>query len=58
MTLPNLAELRKAAVAVVGVVTQLIALGVLHGTALHVAQAVLSAATAAGVWVVPNKPKA
>lgn len=45
---------RKAIVAVVGGAAELVALGVLHGTALAVAQAVVAVATAAGVYTVPN----
>ena len=58
MKLPKLAEVRKVAVAVVGVVAQVVALGLLHGTALHWAQVVVAAATAVGVYGVPNAPKA
>lgn len=57
MKLPKPAEIRKAAIAVLGVIAQAVALGVLHGTALHYAQVVLAAATAAGVYVAPNAPK-
>lgn len=51
----RLAEYRKGITAVVGGVAELVALGVLHGTALAVAQAVIAAATAAGVVRLPNK---
>lgn len=57
MKLPTLAEARKAAVAVCGVIVQAVALGVIHGQALHYAQLALSAATALGVWRVPNAAK-
>ena len=50
-------QARKALVAVAGVVVQAVALGVLHGTALHYAQLFVALATAAGVYGVPNKPK-
>lgn len=52
------ASARKALVAVVGVVAQLVAVGVLSGSALHWAQVVLAALAAAGVYAVPNKPAA
>lgn len=52
-----LSEARKALIAVVGLVGQAVALGLLHGTALHVAQLVLAAGTALGVYGVPNKSK-
>lgn len=54
MSRPTLAEVRKAAVAVLGVIAQAVALGVLDGTALHVAQVILSVAVALGVYQVPN----
>lgn len=54
MKLPSVAEIRKGAVAVAGLVGQAIALGVLHGVVLHDAQLILAAATAVGVIVVPN----
>jgi hypothetical protein len=38
-------------------VGQVVALGVLHGTALHYAEAVIAGATAIGVYVVPNATK-
>lgn len=54
----KLARYRKAVAPAVGAVGQLVALGVLHGTALHVAQAVLALATFAGVVASPeNAPK-
>lgn len=56
MKLPTLAEARKAATAVVGAIAEAVALGVLHGTALHVAQLVIAGAVALGVFVVPNRP--
>jgi len=54
MTLPKLAEVRKSVAGAVGLVAQVVAAGVLSGTALHVAQAVLAIAAVAGVYVVPN----
>lgn len=53
----NLQTILKTVVAVLGLIGQLVSLGLLHGTALHWAQIILAAATAAGVYVVPNKPK-
>jgi hypothetical protein len=53
----KLAEIRKAVVPAVGLLAQVVALGVLHGTALEVASAVLWAAAVAGVYGVPNAPK-
>jgi hypothetical protein len=55
------ARFNKAAAPAVGLVAQVVALGVLHGTALHYAQALLAAATLVGVVVAPknaDKPKA
>ena len=54
MKLPKLAEVRKAVVAAVGLVAQIVAAGVLTGTVLHVAQAVLAVAALAGVYAAPN----
>lgn len=51
----KLAGARKAIVGVAGVAGQLLALGVLHGTAQHVAQVVVAVATAAGVYGVGNR---
>lgn len=48
------AEIRKAVMAAVGAVAQVVALGVLHGQLLHIAQAILSVATIAGVYGVRN----
>ena len=45
---------RKFVVAASGAVAQVIALGVLHGTALHDAQIALSVLTALGVYLTPN----
>jgi hypothetical protein len=55
--LPSLAEIRKGAVAVAGLAGQIVALNLLHGTAEHVAQVVLAAATALAVFGVPNADK-
>ncbi len=51
-----LAPIRKAVLAVFGLVAQLVALNVLHGQALQVAQGVLAGATALGVYFAPNVP--
>src|SRR5690348_14422610 len=48
---------RKGLVAGVGAVTELLSLGVLHGTAREWATAILAVVTAAGVTAVPNGPK-
>ena len=48
-------EARKAGVAVVGAAAEIVALGVVHGVALAVCQAVIAVGTAAGVYRVPNK---
>lgn len=53
----KLAEYRKAVVAGVGAVAELLALGVLHGTVQSVAQGVIAVATATGVYTVPNAGK-
>lgn len=55
MKLPNLATVRKAGVALVAVAGEALALGLLHGTAQNVAQLVIAAAAAIGVYAVPNK---
>lgn len=54
----GIAKARKTAATVVGFVAEGIALGVLHGTALSVAQGVLAVATALGVYAVSNKAAA
>jgi hypothetical protein len=54
MKLPTLTQARKAAVAVVAVAGEALALGLLHGTAQSIAQLVIAAAGAVGVYVVPN----
>ena len=51
------AQARKALVATAGLVGQLLALGLLHGTAEQAAQVVLAAATALGVYGVRNASK-
>ena len=57
MKLPSAGEMRKTLAAVAGVAAEAVALGILHGTALNVAQLIIAGATAAGVFVVPNAPK-
>lgn len=52
----RIAEARKALVAALGLVAQAVSAGVLHGQALAIAEGLLAAATAAGVWATPNKP--
>lgn len=52
----GIARARKTVAAVAGFIAEGIALGVLHGTLLHVAQGVLAVLTAAGVYAVANKP--
>ena len=47
--------MRKAAVAVAA---EALALGLLHGTAQNIAQLIIAAAGAVGVYAVPNTPKA
>lgn len=51
-----LTEARKFGVAVLGVIAQVIELGVLHGTALHWAQTVSGVVAAVLTYVVPNAP--
>lgn len=48
-------QARKFLVALAGAVAQVIELGLLHGSALHVAQAVSAFLTAVLVYHVPNK---
>lgn len=50
----NLANLRKTLVAVAGLIGQVAALGLLHGSAQHIAQIVLAGLAAVGVYAVPN----
>lgn len=50
----KLAEARKAVVAVVGALAEIVSLGLLHGRALDIANVVITLATATGVYVVPN----
>lgn len=52
--LAYVAWLRKGVVTVLGVIAQLISLGVLSGSALHWAQIIIAAATAVGVISIPN----
>lgn len=54
MKLPSVAEVRKAAAALAGVIGQVVALGLLHGTALHYAQVAIAVATFVSVFVIPN----
>lgn len=54
MKLPKLAQVRKALVALAGAVAQVVALGVVHGQALHWATVVIAVATVLGVHQVPN----
>lgn len=49
------ANIRKAIVAGVGVVATVANLGLVHGTAETVLQVIIAAATAAGVYAVPNR---
>ena len=56
MKLPSLAQIRKAAVAAVGLLAEALNAGLVHGTAARWAAVVIAAATAAGVYGVPNKP--
>jgi len=53
-SMQNMARYRKGVVAVVAGVAEIVSLGVLHGTALVVAEAVLAAAQAAGVIGIKN----
>ena len=48
-------EAKKAVVAVIGGAAELVALGVVHGAALVICQAVIAAGTAAGVYRAENK---
>jgi len=54
---PTLAEARKGLAAVAGVAAEAVALGVLHGATLNIAQLIIAAATAVGVYAVPNAPE-
>ena len=56
MKLPKPQAMRKALVAVAAVAAEAISLGVLHGTAQNIAQLVIAAAGAIGVYAVPNQP--
>lgn len=57
MSAISLAEIRKTIVGVAGVLTQLIPVLALHGEAERIASFVLAAATAVGVYLVPNKTR-
>ena len=50
----TLATVRKALVAVVAVAGEALTLGLLHGTVQNIAQLVIAAAGAIGVYAVPN----
>lgn len=52
--LADLRKYNKATVAVLGFLASLVSQGVLHGEAAHLVSALLAAATAVGVWAVPN----
>lgn len=54
----SLAEVRKFVVAVIGLVVEAVNAGLFTGTAAKIAAVVIAAATAAGVYVVPNGAKA
>jgi len=56
VTLPKAAVMRKALVAVAAAAGWAVAQGLLHGTAQTVAQLVVVAAGALGVYAVPNSP--
>ena len=56
MKLPKLATVRKAAVAAVAVIGEALVLGLLHGTAQNIAQLVIAAAGAFGVYAIRNEP--
>ena len=58
MTLPKLAEVRKTVAAVVGILAQALALGLLPVPYSTWATAVLAFATVAGVYQVKNEPVA
>lgn len=53
---PKFAQIRKLAVHVSGIVAAVVAAGVLSGTALVVALAVLAVATSVGIYRAPNAP--
>ena len=56
MKLPKLATVRKATVAAVAVIGEALVLGLLHGTAQNIAQLVIAAAGAFGVYAIRNEP--
>ncbi|MDP9102185.1 MAG: hypothetical protein M3N21_08590 [Actinomycetota bacterium] len=56
MSAARLGEYRKGLVALVTLLGQILALGVLSGNALHYAQLALAVLTAVGVVLVPNDP--
>ena len=51
-------EVRKTITATCGLLAEVLATGVLHGTAEHVVQGVLAVATVFGVYTVPNAQRA
>ena len=53
-----LPEVRKFAVAVAGLAAEAVNAGLFTGTAAKIAALVIAAATAAGVYVIPNGAKA
>jgi hypothetical protein len=57
-SLVNLARYRKAITAGAGVLATALSLGLIHGTAYTVVQAIISVATAAGVYAIPNRAAA
>lgn len=52
----NLAPYHKTVAAVVGVLAEAVAAGVLHGNAEAIARGVIAAATVAGVYTARNVP--
>ncbi|MGZ4542072.1 MAG: hypothetical protein ACXVXI_02875 [Mycobacteriaceae bacterium] len=55
--LTKIKPFKKTAAAVAGFVAEAVASGLLSGTALHWAQAVLAVATVVGVYQAKNEPK-
>lgn len=51
-----MARIRKALVAILGLAATLVAAGVLDDNTEAIVTGILAVATAAGVYVVPNKP--
>lgn len=50
----SFAEVRKTAVAALGLIAQAVSAGMLHGRALAIAEAILGCATVLGVYATPN----